>query len=359
MNKLTTKIFLVIAIALQLVFINIKKSYATSFSIIGLDKSLTNSYLAEDESENTEIAIIVDNFLNNYIRPDMTDFEKEMQIIKYLVETVTYDESAISDDAFYNISSKVSDTYKAYGALVKHSAVCSGYAKAFDLLAKKAHLSSTIVTGTATNSMGITESHAWNQIYLDGDWYNVDVTWEDPITNINLGFNKLLNKYINRTDAEFSINHVRENGNICTGTKYGEKVVAYYLSTGTVNLNGNLDNVRKIYESQIGAYVVDGRVEEAKKVFENLALLGAKYEDNSNYIASFDDVLVNSYILNKLALGETVITIVTPAGSKDIFSIDKDGWLENNMSVNANISMYKFYHSNGENDVRTITFIFS
>lgn len=27
-------------------------------------------------------------------------------------------------------------------------------------------------------------SHAWNLVKLDGDWYHVDVTWEDPIEAI-------------------------------------------------------------------------------------------------------------------------------------------------------------------------------
>ena len=36
------------------------------------------------------------------------------------------------------------------------------------------------VEGTAYNG---TSDHAWNQIRLDGEWYCVDVTWDDPVTS--------------------------------------------------------------------------------------------------------------------------------------------------------------------------------
>ena len=40
---------------------------------------------------------------------------------------------------------------------------------------------SILVTGTATNSSGATEDHMWNYVKLDGEWYAVDVTWDDPV----------------------------------------------------------------------------------------------------------------------------------------------------------------------------------
>lgn len=36
------------------------------------------------------------------------------------------------------------------------------------------------VEGTAYNG---TEDHAWNMVRLDGDWYCVDVTWDDPVSS--------------------------------------------------------------------------------------------------------------------------------------------------------------------------------
>ena len=33
---------------------------------------------------------------------------------------------------------------------------------------------------TATNSIGSAGLHAWNQVQLDGKWYYIDCTWDDP-----------------------------------------------------------------------------------------------------------------------------------------------------------------------------------
>lgn len=63
----------------------------------------------------------------------------------------------------------------AYGCLVQNEANCEGYAKAFDLLASRMGLESVLVTGTTDDG----ENHAWNQVKVDGSWYNIDVTWDD------------------------------------------------------------------------------------------------------------------------------------------------------------------------------------
>ena len=65
----------------------------------------------------------------------------------------------------------------AYGVLVSGYGQCEGYAAAMALLCDKAGIPNFVVCGT--NSEGST--HAWNKIMLDGEWYNADCTWDDPI----------------------------------------------------------------------------------------------------------------------------------------------------------------------------------
>lgn len=69
----------------------------------------------------------------------------------------------------------------AYGVLVSGYGQCEGYAAAMSLLCDKAGIPNFIVCGT--NSEGST--HAWNKIMLDGEWYNADCTWDDPILKRN------------------------------------------------------------------------------------------------------------------------------------------------------------------------------
>ena len=95
---------------------------------------------------------------------------KIKQIHDYIVDNIEYD-STISLENIYNI----------YGALVQKKCVCEGYAKAFNYLANAAGIESVIVIGTGIDQDGKTENHAWNYVNVDGTWYAIDTTWDDPI----------------------------------------------------------------------------------------------------------------------------------------------------------------------------------
>ena len=88
----------------------------------------------------------------------------------YLVDTITYDGETNSELS-----------HGIYGALINQYAVCDGYTKAFKYILDDLGISCVEVCGIAENSTGVTESHAWNDILIDGKWYAIDVTWDDPI----------------------------------------------------------------------------------------------------------------------------------------------------------------------------------
>ena len=88
----------------------------------------------------------------------------------YLVDNLEYDTS-ISKDNIYNV----------YGALVHHVAVCEGYARSFKYIMDEMQIPCVLVIGKGTNSQGQIENHAWNYIQLNGVWYAVDTTWDDPV----------------------------------------------------------------------------------------------------------------------------------------------------------------------------------
>ena len=168
-------------------------------------------------------------FKSTYIKSGMTEFEKEMAIIGYLVENTDY------DWANYKSGSIPAASYTAYGALVNHVAVCQGYALAFKKLCDICGLEAIVVTGTGNGG-----SHAWNQVKIGGSWYNVDVTWEDPIDggtdapNTYFNSKNLWNKYINLTNEAIEADHTfGENTKAykCTATTYGPTAVASYLQS--------------------------------------------------------------------------------------------------------------------------------
>ena len=63
----------------------------------------------------------------------------------------------------------------ADGPILNGKALCAGYSKAFSYLCQSIGLDTISVAGNAG------EPHEWNMIKLDGKWYNVDVTFDDPV----------------------------------------------------------------------------------------------------------------------------------------------------------------------------------
>ncbi len=74
-------------------------------------------------------------------------------------------------------------TYTSYGCLINRSAVCEGYARAFQLIMQLLGIECRYVSGTASHN-GTVESHAWNYVVIDGTPCYVDVTWDDPVGDV-------------------------------------------------------------------------------------------------------------------------------------------------------------------------------
>lgn len=99
-----------------------------------------------------------------------SDYEKIREVHNWMVDNIEYDVDLEADEP-YSIS----------GALTEGKAVCEGYARGFKYIMDELNIPCVLVSGTGTNSAGETESHAWNYVQLNGNWYAVDVTWDDPI----------------------------------------------------------------------------------------------------------------------------------------------------------------------------------
>jgi hypothetical protein len=122
-----------------------------------------------------------------------SDAERVTAIHDYIARTAAYDYAsyeAINGGATPQTSPLVAQSQEAYGILVAHTAVCTGYAQAFLLLAEAAGLDAAVVTGTATGLT--TGGHAWNMVLLDREWLVVDVTWDDNDETGVVGSNFLL-----------------------------------------------------------------------------------------------------------------------------------------------------------------------
>lgn len=107
-----------------------------------------------------------------HITDGMTDFEKELALHDALVRLGDYDKSAYDDGAGRP------DNTNPYGLLVEGYGICLAYASSFQLLMDLAGIECITVIGASASS---TTDHAWNMVRLEGEWYCVDPTWDDPI----------------------------------------------------------------------------------------------------------------------------------------------------------------------------------
>lgn len=136
---------------------------------------IAKEYYISERLENIRM-IYRDNIDFLYNQIDVLDAEKD-KILRNTrnsgdFEKVLYFHDYISQNCTYNRDGSDNDT--AYGCLVEKQANCSGYAKAFKYLCDSAEIPCILVLG-----MGKDESHAWNQVKINGKWYNIDVTWDD------------------------------------------------------------------------------------------------------------------------------------------------------------------------------------
>ena len=68
----------------------------------------------------------------------------------------------------------------AYGALVKREGVCEAYTRAFKAAMDELGIPCVMVSGVYLHNIDTPEAHIWNYVQLDGKWYGVDATMDDP-----------------------------------------------------------------------------------------------------------------------------------------------------------------------------------
>ena len=141
---------------------------------------ISPTYGSNTSSEINKLAQAV---IDSIITKGMSDFDKAKAIHDHMVVNIDYDYENYLADTIPN------DSYNIIGALKNKYAVCAGYAKTFKLLCELSGLECTYVTGIAGGP------HAWNQVKIDGKWYNVDVTWDDPVSTGKLFNDHKYNRY--------------------------------------------------------------------------------------------------------------------------------------------------------------------
>ena len=137
----------------------------------------------------------IDKEIQNYLDLIVgvrSDYEKELILHDAIADNITY---AYIEGTNTPETERWAHTIESVFLPERKSAVCEGYAKAFQLLLNAVGIDCVYVVGKASGS-----GHAWNQVKIENQWYNVDLTWNDT-------GNKGSHKYFNVKDSTFLSNH--------------------------------------------------------------------------------------------------------------------------------------------------------
>lgn len=152
-----------------------------------------------------------DRITGTLIAAGMSDYDVVKALHDYLVTHCDYDYRVDTGNMPFV-------SHQAEGALLHGTAVCSGYAKAYEALLDAAGIPNETITGYAGGY------HAWNLVQVDGQWYHVDATWDDPTTR---GGDYVRYTYFLKSDRVMASRSHRdwEAVHVCTGTRYDEDLL--------------------------------------------------------------------------------------------------------------------------------------
>ena len=137
-----------------------------------MSEKLRNAAVKVYENELDYILSLIDHSLS--------DAEKALWVHDYLVSSYSYDEDA--------------DYYDAYHFFLTRKGVCQSYSLAYIAVMRELGIETIMVSSPEMN-------HAWNLVRIDGEWYHVDLTFDDPSPD---RAGRVLHDYFLLTDEEIS-----------------------------------------------------------------------------------------------------------------------------------------------------------
>jgi transglutaminase/protease-like cytokinesis protein 3 len=130
------------------------------------------THLYTDE-QITAINAVANTAYQNLVNDKMDTTTKIKVLHDYIIDNTSYDTARANiiqiggDDSHHKYESHI-----AYGPLIQGYAICGGYTDAMAIFLNKMGIKNyRIMTG----------NHTWNYVYLDGKWYHLDLTWDDPV----------------------------------------------------------------------------------------------------------------------------------------------------------------------------------
>lgn len=237
----------------------------------------------------------VRQILSQIIKTGMSDLDKEKAIHDYIVSNVAYDES-LTD-------------HSDYGALFNHTTVCQGYALLTYKMLTDAGIKAKIVISNNDNSE---TGHAWNMVQINGVWYHLDCTFDDPVPDVP---GRVEYNYFNKTDDEIA----SDGDHQWDKTKYPAATTKFNFDTAFNTNTDGVPSINSVTLSKNGEIDVEtSNASDGTKVSFNLVHedgSDASQTNEENNITILDD---NPIILEGNYSGNYYIPEYVPEGNYKI-----------------------------------------
>lgn len=161
---------------------NTFKNIQVSISAIGRITLKKEAYYSKEQIE--EINKKVDEIYNKLYDTSKTPRENIKIFHDYIINNTKYDKNNTKGSV-----NMISST--AYGVFTKGLGICNAYTDAMSLFLEKMKIKNYRI---ASNT------HIWNYIYLEGNWYHLDLTFDDVIMYDDT--EKLVHDYFLITNSE-------------------------------------------------------------------------------------------------------------------------------------------------------------
>lgn len=191
---------------------NISSDHALDFS----DKArISYGIVGELTSEQFSKVQLRIEEIKKLIKPGMSEVQKVELIYKnMLTDKFEYDYNSLSERSNSFLINKT-----MYGPLVEKKGVCAGVADALEATLENVGIEAHSCGGWIGKEPAAGNAHQWNQVKVDGQWYNLDLTND---------YDKDEWEYFMKSDKDFvwSENHCADKEDIfekvheCNSTKY-------------------------------------------------------------------------------------------------------------------------------------------
>ena len=154
---------------------------------LSIEKNYTDTQIRKIERT-------VEQLIDDLITASMSDVEKIKTIHDFILKNASYD-----NDFLTNVSPYQSNI--AYGPLFEGEAICSGYSDLMSIFLEKMGYKNYKVSSL---------NHVWNYVYVNNEWFHLDLTWDDPIVTNSVNY-VILHNYFLITTAELEAKKTAEH----------------------------------------------------------------------------------------------------------------------------------------------------